>query len=465
MQGACVALLLAGCASLPDVATATSNRENVRISTESGWLTYQESQKLIKGLGGRAADSDFLARHLQVEEAVSPKPLVAGNEVTLFSDGPSTYKAMGEAIQSAKQYIHLESYIFEDDEVGNRLVDVLIEKAGKGIAVAVMVDGVGTMAVPKALFDRLRDGGVQVVIFNPLNPLESANPFTINKRSHRKILVVDGVIGFVGGINFSSVYSSRPSGGSGSLPSLGSSRGKKPQAESTSDAPWRDTHVSIRGPAVADIERVFQSGWESQKGPPLTPREFFPKVDASGKHVVRIVVNNPGENDNHAIYLTMMSAINSAEKSIYITMAYFVPDPAFLRALEEAAQRGVETVLILPGFTDSSIVFHAGRANYETLLKAGVKIYERKDALLHAKTAVVDGVWSTAGSSNMDWRSFTLNHEINAVILGTSFGAEMDKLFAKDRALSHEVTLDDWHNRGIKFRFMEFISKFGERWL
>jgi cardiolipin synthase len=136
-----------------------------------------------------------------------------------------------------------------------------------------------------------------------------------------------------------------------------------------------------------------------------------------------------------------------------------------LAALADAARRGVDTALILPGFSDSSIVFHAGRANYDELLQAGVNIYERNDVLLHAKTAVIDGVWSTAGSSNMDWRSFTLNHEINAIVLGPEFGAEMEKQFASDMAMSHHVTLDAWRNRGVKLRLLEMMSKLGERWL
>ncbi|WP_420226000.1 phospholipase D-like domain-containing protein [Pigmentiphaga litoralis] len=471
---------LSHCATLPDPEAATQRTQAVRISSKAGWLTYEASQKLIKKVAARGGSTDFLARHIQVEEAVADAPLSTGNHITLFSDGPSTYKAMGEAIKAATQYVHMESYIFEDDDIGNRLADLLIEKVSQGVAAAVMVDDVGTMNVPKTLFDRMRAGGVQVAVFNPVNPLESAKPFTINERSHRKVLVVDGRVGFVGGINVSSVYSSSPSGSgsgsaSGSFPRFGSGKSSEQKARdeearrtgkpTASTAPWRDTHLEIRGPAVAEIERVFIDGWNSQKAPPLEAREFFPPPRNEGPQIVRIVVNKPGAEDNHAIYLTLLSAINSAQKSIHITMAYFVPDPAFLTALCDAARRGVDVALILPGFSDSSIVFHAGRSHYEDMLQAGVRVYERDDALLHAKTAVVDGVWSTAGSSNFDWRSFTLNHEINAVVLGADFGAQMDALFDNDVALSKEVTLSQWHKRPVKYRFMEFISRFGERWL
>jgi cardiolipin synthase len=446
-------------APLPDADQAQQPRESVRISTRDGLLTYQQSRQIIARLDKNAGGTDFLARHLQVEEAVSSAPLVAGNGVTLFSDGPSTYKSMGDAIKDAKQFIHLESYIYEDDDVGNRLTDLLIAKHNEGVQVAVMVDDVGTLGVPRTMFDKMSAAGIPVVFFNPVNPLESRNGWSVNERSHRKILVVDGKIGYVGGINVSSVYSSHPG--------FGGSRGKKKSKSDDKDdtKPWRDTHLRIQGPAVADIERVFLSGWKSQKGPKLDKRDFFPAQQNAGPHVVRILENRPGDNDSHAIYLTLLSAISTAEQSVHITMAYFVPDPGFLDALCDAAKRGVDVTLILPSFSDSSLVLHAGHSYYGTLLKAGVKIYERKDALLHAKTAVVDGVWSTAGSSNLDWRSFTLNHEINAVVLGTDFGGQMERLFTADIGASQQITLDHWRHRPMSDRMMEMIARLGERWL
>lgn len=181
--------------------------------------------------------------------------------------------------------------------------------------------------------------------------------------------------------------------------------------------------------------------------------------------VVRILANDPQSADGYTVYLTLMSAFESARRSIHITMAYFVPDPAFVQALAQAARRGVDVVLILPGFSDSSVVWHAGRSHYETLLRAGVKIYERRDTLLHAKTAIVDGVWSTVGSSNMDWRSFGLNYEINAVVLGPAFAQEMEALFQRDVAASVRVDAAAWGDRPVGDRFMEFFSRLFERWL
>lgn len=467
--------LLAACATVPDADDTSTSRSQIRIATDSGWLSYQRSQAIVKKLDegaaprpapqGDGAPDDFLSRHLQVEEAINGAPLVIGNRVTLLANGPDTYRAMLDAIHAARQYIHMESYIFDDDEAGRAFADAFIAKRREGVGVALMVDAVGTMGTPDTLFKRLRDAGVQVVVFNPVNPVRARVGWAPNNRDHRKLLVVDGKVGFLGGINISSVYSSSPSStGSGPL----SFSGGKADSGDTLDAknsPWRDTQIRVEGPAVGEIEHVMQMGWQEQRGPPLDAREFLPRVTPQGNLLVRIVANRPGDKDGYTLYLTLMSAIKSAQHSIHITMAYFVPDPAFVQALGDAASRGVDVVLVLPGFSDSSLVFHAGRSYYTTLLESGAKLYERRDAMLHAKTAVVDGVWSTVGSSNMDWRSFALNYELNAVILGRAFGDQMEALFAKDMADANRIDPDEWEKRGLDDRFMESFARMFERWL
>ena len=198
---------------------------------------------------------------------------------------------------------------------------------------------------------------------------------------------------------------------------------------------------------------------------PLPVEEYFPNVGAQGNTVVRMVANRPGDADGYTLYLTLMSAISSAQRSIYITMAYFVPDPALIKALIDAAGRGVDVKLVLPGFSDSALVFHAGRSHYDALLHGGVQIAERRDAFLHAKTILVDGVWSSVGSSNLDWRSFALNHELNAVILSSDFGALMQKQFDEDLAAATPVDAETWARRGVRNRMMESFSRLFERWL
>ena len=477
----CALLLAAGCASVPGPEALRERRAQAGLSADSGWDSYQRGHDIAARVGSaskgaKADEASFMARHLAVEQAISGAPLVDGNGVKLLADGPATYKAMLAAIARAERYVHMETYIFEDDEEGRRFADALIAARQRGASVAVMVDAVGTISTSDALFARMRDAGVQVVVFNPVNPVAARAGWSINQRNHRKLLVVDGEVGFLGGINVSSVYSSSsrgsgsasggsgPSGGgSGRGASSAGADGPQPDASSM---PWRDTHIEIRGPAVAEIEKVILDAWAAQKGPPLEGDRFIRIVPRQGNLSVRILANDPDDTeDGYAVYLTLMSAFESAQKSIHITMAYFVPDPAFIQALAQAAQRGVEVILVLPGFSDSGLVFHAGRSHYQDLLEAGVQIYERRDALLHAKTAVVDGVWSTVGSSNMDWRSFAINYELNAVILGPAFGAEMEALFREDVAASVRIDPETWRDRATGDRFKESFSRMFERWL
>lgn len=464
---ACAALVLAACASVPDAQERQARAAQAGLSADAARDSYRRGQ-------GIAADpqtpkDDFLARHLAVEQAVSGAPLVKGNRVRLLADGPSTYKAMLQSIAQARRYVHMETYIFDDDAEGARFADALIAARNRGAEVSLMVDAVGTIKTPDDLFQRMRDAGVQVAVFNPVNPVNARAGWSPNERNHRKVLVVDGKVGYLGGINVSSVYeSSSLSGGSGSGSGSGSGGGSGDKAgnppEDAKSAPWRDTHLRIEGPAVAELEKVLQAGWASQAKEPIKGGDSHvaPPV---GDTAVRILANQPDRSDGYTVYLTLMSAFESAQKSIHITMAYFVPDPAFIEVLQSAARRGVDVVLVLPGFSDSSLVFHAGRSHYTDLLQAGVKIYERRDALLHAKTAVVDGVWSTVGSSNMDWRSFALNYEINAVVLGPEFAAEMDALFQRDVADAVQITPEAWKDRGLDDRFMESFSRMFERWL
>jgi cardiolipin synthase len=456
-----IVMLLAQCAIMPDPNGVPNHRQQTEVSAEQGWLTYEESKSIIRGIELDRAEGDFLREHLAVEQAIADGPLHKGNAIGHYTDGESAYDAMEAAIRQARHFVHLESYIFEDDEVGQRFIDLLIAKRQEDVAVAVIVDGVGSLFAPEEMLQEMRDAGIQVLIFNSLNPLSETGDWNPNRRNHRKTLIVDGRIGFIGGINISDVYSSGSASGSGSSGgSSGSDAGETPE-----ERPWRDTHIRIEGPAVAELVRVFLWAWEKQQGPALEKREFFPPLNVAGPHIVRILANEPGEEQGHSIYLTLISAIGSARESIYITMAYFVPDPAFIDALQQAARRDVEVILILPGFSDSSLVFHAGRSHYQDLLDAGVKIHERNDVLLHAKTAVIDGVWSTIGSSNLDWRSFLLNYEINAVILGKQFGEKMLATFKEDLSLSDRVDEQDWKERGLYLRSMEFMSRLWQRWL
>ena len=215
---------------------------------------------------------------------------------------------------------------------------------------------------------------------------------------------------------------------------------------------------------VAELQKLFIANWEGQRGPALAPRNYFPPPLPGGRQVVRAIGSTP-DDPFSLIYATLLSAISNAETSIHISNAYFVPDPQLLAALQAAARRGVDVMLILPGQTDSWLVFHAGRGHYAPLLEAGVKIFERRGAILHSKTALIDGVWATVGSTNLDWRSFLHNHELNAVVLGTEFGQQLRALFERDLAASEQITLAAWRQRQLHLRLMEVFAGAWAYWL
>jgi cardiolipin synthase len=209
---------------------------------------------------------------------------------------------------------------------------------------------------------------------------------------------------------------------------------------------------------------LFLATWESQKGAPLAEKNYFPRLESAGREVVRAIGSSP-EEPYSLIYATLLSAIESAESSVHLTNAYFVPDPQLLAALEAAAGRSVDVKLILPSQTDSWLVFHAGRRYYDRLLRAGVKIYEGRGGILHSKTALVDGVWATVGSTNLDWRSFLHNYELNAVVLGPEFGKQVQAMFAKDLAASDAIALEQWQRRPLRVRVKELLARVWEYWL
>ncbi|MEO7852573.1 MAG: cardiolipin synthase [Rubrivivax sp.] len=426
----------------------------MQLSGPRGPLSPAQSKAVLDRLKGSARESDIFERHLAVEEAVVGAPLTTGNEVVLLEDGPNTYRSMLAAIESARDHINLETYIIEDDDVGRAFAQALVAKQRSGVQVNLMHDSVGTLKTPRSFFEALQAAGIAVVEFNPINPLLARKDWQLNQRDHRKLLVVDGRVAFLGGINISSVYSSGSSGSSGSRSS----------GDRAPGPPWRDTDLQLRGPVVADLQKLFIDAWVAQKGPPLAPRNYFPLPENAGRQVVRAIGSKPDEAYSQ-IYATLLSAIGSAEKSVWLTNAYFAPDPQLLTVLTQAVARDVDVKLILPSQTDSWLVFHAGRAYYSELLEAGVKIYERRGAILHSKSALIDGVWSTVGSTNLDWRSFLHNHELNAVVLGDGFGRQMQAMFERDLAASEAITLAQWRKRSPLLRLKELFARAWEYWL
>ena len=453
--GLALVAMLGACSSLPIVVPDMARtRAPVQVESADGkLLSTSQSKAIIDRLKAGGKQTSVLDRHLAVEEAIAGNPLTAGNAAILLEDGPATYAAMLQAIRTARDHINMETYILEADEIGEKFATALIEKQRQGVQVNLIHDSVGTLGTPKEFFERLKQAGIKVLEFNPVNPVNAKAGWDVNQRDHRKILIVDGQTAFLGGINISGVYSTG-SGSAGS--SIGSGKAK--------DRPWRDTDLQLSGPVVADLQKMFIETWKAQKGEPLAQRNYFPKIAPKGKEVVRAIASAPDEPFS-PIYATFLSAINSAESEILLTNAYFVPDPQLMDALIDAVARGVDVKMVLPSATDSWLVFHAGRAHYERLLRGGLKLYERKDVLLHSKTALIDGVWSTIGSTNLDWRSFLHNQEVNAVIIGQEFGDRMRASFERDLAASKQITLEEWERRPIDVRVKEMFGRMWEYWL
>jgi len=411
-----------------------------------GPLPAAQSAAVVRRLE-RQGSTDLLAHHLAQLGSSIAAPLVVGNDARLLIDGPATHRAMFEAIARARDHVNLETYILEAEGVGQRLAELLVRKRAQGVRVNVLYDGVGSLQTPREYFEQLRAAGVSVCEFNPVNPLKAPRGWQINNRDHRKILVVDGQVAFTGGINISGVYSAG---------SFGSARTRS----ASKDEGWRDTHIATRGPIVAEFQRLYLEAWARQGCEGPAAAAYFPRLGERGSWTMRLVANDP-ESGASEMYVALHSAIANATDKAWLTYGYFVPDPETVQTLTRAASRGVDVRLVLPGFSDFWAPLYAGRSHYEELLASGVRIFERRDALLHAKTAVIDGVWSSVGSTNLDWRSFVHNYEADVIVLGEPFAREMERLFALDVDASYEITPDAWRSRGLVSRAREWFAR---RW-
>ena len=425
----------AGCASLPDLSRVTDQApagQQPKILSAKGILPPQKSKEILNRLQGAGHPTDLLERQEAILETMTGFPLTKGNKVILLIDGGATYTTMFKAIEGARDSINLETFEIDDDQMGRRFVELLLKKQGEGVQVNFMYDSKGSLTTPPTFFERMRKAGIQVVAVKLLS----------THADHRKLLVVDGRLAITGGVNISQVYASTPFRGD---------HRKKPPLR------WRDTDIEIEGPAVAEFQKMFVDLWLQQNGAPLPANRYFPTLKDEGNALVQAIGSAPGEM-NRGTYISYILALSFAERSIHITSAYFIPDDHTLDALTEAARRGVDVKIILPSISDSALALNAMRYNYCELLQAGVKIYERRKALLHAKTAVIDGVWSTVGSTNLDYFSLSYNYELNAVILSRHFAAEMEQMFARDLAESREIRREKWQKRSILEKTKEFFA-------
>lgn len=451
MAGAiCIYSSLAACASLPDVHYINTSIQDPPVPTvvgtdESSLTTAQTEMLLKQRLGDQAEHAKEFAA---LEEAATGRPLIKGNKVALLIDGPQTMAAMMNAIEAATDHVNLETYIFDQDEIGLKFAELLKSKQREGVQVNVIYDSHGTLDTPAGFFESMREAGIRLTEFNPLNPLDRLGSWRPNNRDHRKILIVDGKIAFTGGINITKDYSSS----------------SRTSARPGSHAPgWRDTHIRIEGPAVAALQSLFMDTWANQRDERLDDRNYFPPLKEEGEEMLRILSTHP--DGDYSVYKAYALAMQQAKKTIHITVAYFVPDQQIVTSLVAAAQRGVDVRIIFPSVSDFGLVLHAGRSFYQELLEGGVRIYELQKSVLHAKTAVIDSLWSTVGSANLDMRSFLHNTEVNVVILGQRFGNVMEETFKADLKVSREITLEEWKQRPFTHRVKEWLGRLFGYWL
>lgn len=447
-----LALALAGCAHVPLVDEAdlvkAADGTQIKVFGARGPLSARQSKVVLGRLAEQSPDAGALERHLAVEQIVAESPLFVGNQVVVLHDGPETFPAMFAAIRGATHYLYLEYYIFEDVSYeGEKLSDLLVSRAQAGVHIRVIYDGIGSIDTDSAFFDRLRGAGIQVVEFNPPRPWR--HHFALNSRDHRKLLVADGAIAILGGVNLSSTYQSAPSAALSAAPA------------NPTDI-WHDIDLQITGPVVPELGKLFREHWGEQRDTaPEADPEPQPPAQSAGNEVVRIIGSSPHKLKSR-YYATAISAIRNAESSIWINSAYFVPTHQEKESLLAAARRGVDVRLLLPQRSDSGPALAVQHAHYEDLLRAGVRIYERNDGILHSKTMVIDSVWSIVGSSNFDHRSVLFNDELDAVVLGKTTGERLASDFLKDLQHASPIDLHEWRRRSALEHFRESFWKLWE---
>jgi cardiolipin synthase len=362
------------------------------------------------------------------------RPIVPGNRVTALLNGDAAFPAMLEAIRSARRSVNLESYIFWSGEIATAFADALSERARAGVPVHVVVDWLGSKKIDDALVERMRKAGVTVVKYRPLR-WYTLDRF--NNRTHRKLLIVDGRVGFTGGIGIADLY-----------------RGHAQDEEH-----WRDSQFRIEGPAVAELQAAFLDNWLETGNPLLDGPAYFPALDSVGPELGQAVISSPGGGTEN-LRLMFMLAIASAERSILISNAYFVPNTLAVEMLVAARRRGVDVEIIVPGpVNDAKLVERASRAKWGPLLEAGVRIYEYQPTMFHTKVTVVDDYWVSVGSTNFDNRSFRLNDEANLNVLDDAFGRAQAEVFVRDRARARAVRLEEWRRRPLTERLGELVGR------
>jgi cardiolipin synthase len=372
-------------------------------------------------------------------------PLTPGNKITTLVNGDEIFPAMLSSIKDAKKTITLETYIYWSDDIGKQFADALCQRAQAGVKVHLLIDWFGSSnpignrnIINDLYLDQLRKAGVEVAIYHPLDPLYPETFAQLDRRTHRKILVIDGTVAYTGGVCIAQEWV-----GNAQSPDL-----------------WRDNHYKAEGPIVSQLQAAFLADWADATGQILGTDDYFPPLEAKGNQLAQVYASSASGGSQSMQILNLIS-IAAAGKSIRIESAYFVPDPVTEQAFIAACKRGVNIQIILPGpYIDVPIAREVSRARYDVLLNAGVEIYEYQPAMLHTKLMIVDDIWSSVGSSNQDIRSFKLNGEANLNVLDKQFAAEQTAVFEADKLKSKRITIEDWKARPLDEQLRAFFAHF-----
>lgn len=376
---------------------------------------------------------------LRAAEALTGAPISYGNDADLLINGDEIFPAYLQAIREAEETVNLLTYAYWRGDIATEVAETLCEKAGAGVECNVILDAVGAAKMDRKLVGQMRDAGVHACYFRPPKPYAVRR---LQHRTHRKLLIVDGRIGFTGGVGIAEEWT----------------------GDAQDPDHWRDTHVRVRGPVVRGLQGAFAENWLECTGDVLAGDRYLPPIDeledGGAMQVMRSSATIGDTNAEALVYL----ALAAAKRSVELTSAYFVPRPAFTKALVEAAERGVDLRILVPGsHIDKEFVRTAGRAAYDDLLAAGIELYEYRPTMLHAKTLTVDGIWSSVGSVNFDNRSFQLHDEVTLCVQSERFAGLLRDVFERDLESSERIDPDAWADRSLTQRARERATKYARR--
>ncbi|VXB24113.1 Cardiolipin synthase [Bacillus sp. 349Y] len=385
--------------------------------------------------GPKEMDRDlFQDKYFRLARRIGNSSISFSSSTKVLTNGDETFREILDWLKTAKHHIHLEYYIVRHDDIGSQIKEVLIQKASEGVKIRFLYDAVGSWQLSRKYITELKEAGVEMVPFGPVKIPILNNKF--NFRNHRKIIVIDGSIGFVGGLNIGDEYL-------GKNPSFGF---------------WRDTHLMVKGDAVRTLQLIFLQDWYYMTSDDFITPGYLTPDPGEGDGGVQMIAGGP-DNEVSVLKNLFFSMITSAQKSVWVASPYFIPDEDIFSALKIAALSGVDVRLLVPHKPDKRIVFHASRSYFPDLLEAGVRIYEYQKGFMHSKIIIVDGELASIGTSNMDMRSFHLNFEVNAFLYKTESTLDLMTEYEHDLEHAEELSLDTFQKRHLGYRFLESTSR------